>query len=402
MADREILCPYCHEIFLLKSHWTTSEIMCGSCGQIIDMEKFKKKKEGKGKEKGKEKKAEKQKLNHNATREWLHGRMAIVPTPGKMNLGGKKANKLPMLTGVANVLDSDEEEEERIRKQKKKEEKKKRKQQQKQQQQQPQPEEEEEQEEAAAAAETPSKAAKTADDESDDNDEDNMAVKKPRKKRKTKTKKKKRADDGDDDDGDDASDENEQEQEVENTAQSGVIRRNGNKQKTRDANAGYVKRGRNGKNPKKTAADVDDKMEEKAEPLRQYNAHNVSNKHYTINNRPKDDDSDEWEEIPMEEEVVVSKPKTKAKAKQNVEYFDNEDDVAQQGISHTQGMDLQESDEDEDDGKGGLKKTKASAAAAGKKRADDAANDDDDESSSDDEYFKRRQQRKQNAKKNKK
>merc|ERR1712048_381971 len=66
-------------------------------------------------------KPRKQKLNNNSTRDWLHGRMAIVPTPKKNKLGGRKAQKLPMLTGVKNVLDSDEEEEERLKRRKKRE-----------------------------------------------------------------------------------------------------------------------------------------------------------------------------------------------------------------------------------------------------------------------------------------
>ena len=116
--EREVLCPYCHNVFVIKSKWLTSEVMCGSCGQTIDMKKFETKDDPKS---ASSKRTKKQKLNNNSTRNWLHGRMAIVPTPKKNKLGGRKANRLPMLTGVKNVLDSDEEEEERLKKRKERE-----------------------------------------------------------------------------------------------------------------------------------------------------------------------------------------------------------------------------------------------------------------------------------------
>merc|ERR1712087_434023 len=52
-----------------------------------------------------------------------------------------------------------------------------------------------------------------------------------------------------------------------------------------------------------------------ATPLAAVKKSNVTSKVYHINERPKDDASDEeWEEIPMEEEVVVTKTKAKTKA----------------------------------------------------------------------------------------
>eukprot|EP01084_Bolivina_argentea_P201147 343878_1 len=93
MSDKEVLCPYCHKVFVIKSQWMTSEIMCGSCGQIIDMSKFQSKDTPESA--AKKSKPKKEKLNNSASRTWLFGRMGIVPTPKKNKVGGPKANKLP-------------------------------------------------------------------------------------------------------------------------------------------------------------------------------------------------------------------------------------------------------------------------------------------------------------------
>eukprot|EP00484_Ammonia_sp_Unknown_P018904 CAMPEP_0197025072 /NCGR_PEP_ID=MMETSP1384-20130603/5511_1 /TAXON_ID=29189 /ORGANISM="Ammonia sp." /LENGTH=397 /DNA_ID=CAMNT_0042453559 /DNA_START=24 /DNA_END=1214 /DNA_ORIENTATION=- len=384
MAEREVLCPFCQEVFVIQSQWTTTEIMCGSCGQIIDMEKFSKKDDPKSAEK---KSKKKQKLNNNATRTWLHGRMAVVPTPGKAakgKLGGKKANKLPMLTGVKNVLDSDEEEEERQRKLKKKEERKKRKQQQKQNEpppeaQQEQEEEQEEEEEAEEVVkkkkskkkkkkkkhkkyedEEPEEQPEQEEQEEEEEEAPRRKSKKGKKRKKAEEKQSKRRDE----------EEAEADEEEDNDSESGYVRRG-------DENTGFVRRGGNKRSNPATEDNInhdhkiddDEQGKQSSEPLKTYNTHNISSTSYKINSRPKEDDSDEWEEIAMEEEVTVSKPKASGKSSNKtvsskVQYIDDEDD-AKNIVTSTKGMNIEESDEDE---------------------------------SSEDEYFKRRKQAKQKQK----
>merc|ERR1712129_557535 len=87
-----------------------------------------------------------------------------------------------------------------------------------------------------------------------------------------------------------------------------------------------------------------------------YNQHNISTKVYKINKRPKDDDSDEWEEIPMEEEITVSNGKANKTKK----------------ITTTEGMDIKEdndteSDSDSDDYFKKRKEQRKKAKAAKKK-----------------------------------
>eukprot|EP01083_Nonionella_stella_P304016 1054662_1 len=90
----------------------------------------------------------------------------------------------------------------------------------------------------------------------------------------------------------------------ENNEDSGIIRR-GTKKRTKEKEKEIET---------EDNINYENKMQEKepqteAKPLADYSTHTVSSAVYNINARPKDDDSDEWEEIPMEEEVTVSKPK---------------------------------------------------------------------------------------------
>ena len=179
-----------------------------------------------------------------------------------------------------------------------------------------------------------------------------------------------------------------------------------------------------------------DKVEVK--PLADYNTHNVSSTVYNIHRRPKDDDSDEWEEIPMEEEVIITKQKggirngsdnkPKDKEKEKIIYIDDEDDAKNIPTS-TKGMIIDESDDDESDDEesndsnrgivrrgdvnsgvvkrgGGSKRNDNYGKNRNKrnnaKRADESESESDSADSSEDDYFKKRKQRREEAKTKKK
>lgn len=99
-SKREFKCKYCGEIIIVNCKWNKSEIMCGSCGQFIDL-KFDNNKNDEN-EKDKNMKNENKKLSKHKSDNYQNGRIAIVPKTKTDKLGGKIV-KLPSLTGIDNV-----------------------------------------------------------------------------------------------------------------------------------------------------------------------------------------------------------------------------------------------------------------------------------------------------------
>jgi len=88
-------CKYCGETIEIKSGWNKTEIMCGSCGQFVDI-KLEKQSSTQNTD------SVNDKLNNNASKEWQDNRMAKVPKPQNNKVGGDIV-KVPNLTGVDNV-----------------------------------------------------------------------------------------------------------------------------------------------------------------------------------------------------------------------------------------------------------------------------------------------------------